>query len=366
MNRKERRAQEKANRKKTTQASEETVTETNSSSTPPSGNSDDVMHKLLDAKIEVPVGYLRQQHVFIATPCYGGQIGEPYFRSMMRLCILFNKYEIPYTVSTLANESLVTRGRNTLVSFFMENPKLTHLMFIDADIEFNPEDILRMVAYNKPIVVGAYPKKAVNWQSIIDAARNEEYEETAGTIEGHSSNYVVNFEFNTDEDGNRLPQVQVVDNLIKLKDAGTGFMLIQKDVIQQMFDNHPELKYNSDINVGKQYDPYMYALFDTMIDPVSRRYLSEDYTFCRLWQMMGGDVFLDPRTGLNHVGHYTFKGNIRKLFGNENAATRKKREEALKSAQESEASAPTAEVDLPDSQPVADQADTPTDLSEAS
>ena len=75
----------------------------------------------------------------------------------------------------------------------------------------------------------------------------------------------------------------------------------------------------------------MYALFDTMIDPESRRYLSEDYTFCRLWQMMGGDVFLDPRTGLNHVGHYTFKGNIRKLFGNENAASRRKREEAQQS-----------------------------------
>ena len=366
MNRKERRAQEKSNRKKTLKASEDIVTETKSSNVPSSSNSDDIMHKLLDAKIEVPVGYLSQQHVFIATPCYGGQIGEPYFRSMMRLCILFNKYEIPYTVSTLANESLVTRGRNTLVSFFMENPKLTHLMFIDADIEFNPEDILRMVAYNKPIVVGAYPKKAVNWQSIIDAARNEDYEETAGTIEGHSSNYVVNFEFNTDENGNRLPQVQVVDNLIKLKDAGTGFMLIQKDVIQQMFDAHPELKYNSDINVGKQYDPYMYALFDTMIDPESRRYLSEDYTFCRLWQMMGGDVFLDPRTGLNHVGHYTFKGNIRKLFGNENAATRKKREEALKSVQEAETEVPTNEAETPDSQPVADQADKTTDLSEAS
>ena len=263
---------------------------------------------------------------------------------MMRLCILFNKYEIPYTVSTLANESLVTRGRNTLVSFFMENPKATHLMFIDADIEFNAEDILRMVAYNKPIVVGAYPKKAVNWDSIIQAARNESFEETAATIEGHSSNYVVNFEFNTDENGNRLPQVQVVDNLIKLKDAGTGFMLIQKDVIQQMFDNHPELKYKNDINVGSQFEPFMYALFDTMIDPESRRYLSEDYTFCRLWQMMGGDVFLDPRTGLNHVGHYTFKGNIRKLFGNENAATRKKRDEVMEAEVEVEAEEPKAQV----------------------
>ena len=80
-------------------------------------NDNDVMYKLLDEKIEVPLGLLRQKHIFIATPCYGGQLGEPYFRSMMRLAILFNKYGIQYTVSTLANESLVTRGRNTLVSF---------------------------------------------------------------------------------------------------------------------------------------------------------------------------------------------------------------------------------------------------------
>ena len=96
-------------------------------------NDDDVMHRLLDAKIEIPVGLLRQKHIFIATPCYGGQIGEPYFRSMMRMAILCNKYDIPYTVSTLANESLITRGRNTLVSFFMENKDATHLFFVDAD-----------------------------------------------------------------------------------------------------------------------------------------------------------------------------------------------------------------------------------------
>ena len=97
-------------------------------------------------------------------------------------------------------------------------------MFIDADIEFNPEDILRMVAYNKPIVVGAYPKKAVNWQSIIDAARNDKYEETAGTIEGHSSNYVVNFEFNTDENGNKICAVlrsPYIVNLVPFDDGNS-------------------------------------------------------------------------------------------------------------------------------------------------
>jgi hypothetical protein len=96
-------------------------------------------------------------------------------------------------------------------------------------------------------------------------------------------------------------------------------MCIEKSVIQKLFDKHPEMKYVNDINVDQKFEPFMYALFDTMIDPESRRYLSEDYTFCRLWQNMGGDVWLDPRTALNHVGHYTFRGNIRKLFTGKNS-----------------------------------------------
>ena len=285
----------------------------NKSHKQPQEASDDVMHRLLDQKIEIPIGLLRKKHIFIATPCYGGQLGEPYFRSMMKLAIMCNKYDIPYTISTLANESLITRGRNTLVSFFMANEEATHLFFVDADIEFEPEDLLRMVAYDKPITVGAYPKKAVNWDSIIHAARANQ-EETAHTIEGHSSNYVVNFDFLKDESGNKTPQVQIQDNLIKLKDAGTGFMCIKKETIQKMFDKHTDLKYVNDINVDNKFEPFMYALFDCIIDPDSRRYLSEDYTFCRRWQEMGGDVWLDPRTALNHVGHYTFRGNIRKLL----------------------------------------------------
>lgn len=306
-----------ARRKNTKKSTKQTTRKDNPSNPKPVAenpqNTTDSLHQLLDAKIEVPLGLLRNKHIFIATPCYGGQIGEPYFRSMMRFAILCNKYGIQYTVSTLANESLITRGRNTLVSFFMENKDATHLFFIDADIEFNPEDLLRMVAYDKPIVCGAYPKKAINWESIVHAARTDQ-EETAQTIEGHSSNYVVNFDFLKDADGNRQPQVHVVDNLVKLKDAGTGFMCIQKDVIRQMFEKHQDLKYVNDINVDAKFEKYMYSLFDCIIDPESRRYLSEDYTFCRRWQEMGGDVYLDPRTALNHVGHYTFRGNIRKLF----------------------------------------------------
>ena len=267
--------------------------------------------------LEIQLEELRKRKLMVATPMYGGMCHGLYTKSMMDTISMMTSHGIPAQLYYMFNESLITRGRNTLTSFFMENPEATHLFFIDADIEFNPEDILRMVAYDKPVIVGAYPKKAVNWNSIIEAARADETE-TAETIEGHSSNYVVNFDFLKDKDGNRTPAVQIVDNLVKLKDAGTGFMCINKDVINKMFDNHPETKYVNDINVDPKFEPFMYALFDCIIDPESRRYLSEDYTFCRRWQDMGGEVWLDPRTALNHVGHYTFRGNIRKLFTGKN------------------------------------------------
>jgi len=282
---------------------------------------EEVLFSLLERKIEIPVEAFQGKHLFIATPCYGGQVAEPYLRSLVRLILLMNRFNVEFTLSTLANESLITRGRNTLVSFFMENEKATHLFFIDADIEYNPEDVLRMLAYDKPVITGAYPKKAINWDSILNAARSPNLDETAETIEGHSSNYVTNFDYPEDKDGNKLPNVQISDNLIKLLDAGTGFMMIKKEVIQEMFDKFPETKYNNDLNIDNKFEPFMYALFDCIIDPQSRRYLSEDYTFCRRWQQIGGDIWLDPRVALNHVGHYTFRGNVRKMLTGESTSS---------------------------------------------
>ena len=117
-----------------------------------------------------------------------------------------------------------------------------------------------------------------------------------------------------------MPNIKITDNLIRLLDGGTGFMCIRRDTIQQMFDKHPEFKYNNDLNIDPKFEQYMYALFDCIIDPESRRYLSEDYTFCRRWQDMGGEIWLDPRVALNHSGHYTFRGNVRKIIGGDNVS----------------------------------------------
>lgn len=272
-------------------------------------NNDDklIVDRLLNSQMELSLQKLKQFHIFIATPCYGGQVTEPYFRSMMRLQGLCDKYDIRLSVSTIANESLITRGRNTLVSYFMEYTEATHLFFIDADIEFQAIDVLRMVHYDKPVVVGAYPKKAIDWESIFRHATNENKD----TLHHYGSKYAINFDIT---ETNGTYRMQVTDNLIKLQDASTGFMCIQKNVIQQLFDTHPELKYKNDINVDQKFEKHMYALFDTMIDPSSKRYLSEDYTFCRRWQALGGTILLDPRTNLNHIGHFSFDGNIKLLF----------------------------------------------------
>ena len=109
---------------------------------------------------------IKETHVHYCTPCYGGQITEPFFRSWSKAHMTFTKYDIPYSVTTSANESLVSRARCHMVAYMMANPKATHLMFIDADINFDCKDILHMIQHDKDIIVGAYPKKDLDWREL--------------------------------------------------------------------------------------------------------------------------------------------------------------------------------------------------------
>ena len=278
-------------------------------------------------QVQLSVDEIRKNKFFIATPCYGGQLNEPYFRSVIKMMTFFNGHQIPLAFGTIANESLVTRARNVLVAYFLASD-YTHLMFIDADIEFQTEDILKLYAHKKDVVVGAYPKKGVAWDKIranLTDPANKEKELSDRDMASFGSDYAINFKFVDKE----TKTIGVENGLIKLHDAGTGFMMISREAILKMIKAYPELKYNNDVNINNaDLKDHFYALFDTMIDPVDRRYLSEDYTFCRRWQEIGGDVWLDPSISLNHYGHFCFQGNPEAIisFGPQ---PEQKREEVL-------------------------------------
>ena len=257
-------------------------------------------------QVKIDLAKMRENKFFIATPCYGGQLTEPYFRSVIKLMTFFNGHKIPLAFGTIANESLVTRARNVLLAYFL-NSDYTHLMFIDADIEFQVDDILKLWMHDKEVVVGAYPKKGVNWNHIKEAIlMDPSKQHTSQQIGALGSDYAINFQF-IDKD---RKQVGVENGLIKLHDAGTGFMMIKRDAILKLIKEYPEMKYNNDVQMGGvDLKDHFYALFDTMIDPVDKRYLSEDYTFCRRWQGMKGDIWLDPSISLNHYGSFCFQGN---------------------------------------------------------
>lgn len=233
----------------------------------------------------IDLDILRKHNIFFATPCYGGMLTDQYFLSMFRVSQLFMRHGINFRITTLRNESLISRARNILTAMFLESD-CTHLMFIDSDIEFQAEDVLRALAYDKPVIVGAYPKKSLPIQ------------------------YAINFKFTNPE----TRQIRVENGLVEVLDASTGFFMVKRETIEKMIQEYPELHYKNDSNIDPKFNKYCYNLWDVYIDPKDRRLLSEDYGFCRRWQQTGGEIWLDPNTKLNHVGSYSFEGDVSKII----------------------------------------------------
>lgn len=246
---------------------------------------------------------MKEPYIMIATPCYGGMIHECYLRGLTSLVAQTTGAGWPIRLSTVVNESLITRARNDLVKQFLMT-ECTHLIFIDSDIGFNPEDVLRLVAHDKDIVVGAYPLKGIRWSNITDPKECLDIDD----IRRRTTEYVVNFQFSSEENL-KAGKLDVVEGLLEVKDAGTGFMCIKREVIEKMIKEIPNIEYNKEIKFffDEKDDGKRWAIFDCEIDE-DGRYLSEDYLFCRRWQRLGGKVWLDPEIMLTHMGTYAFQG----------------------------------------------------------
>lgn len=235
--------------------------------------------------------------IFLSTPCYGGLCLEQYMASLVRLQIELINEGIQLMIDTTENESLVHRARNVSLGRFMQKTDADYFMFIDADVEFDAKSVVRLAKSGHDISVACYPKKVVVWDSVKTGIENGD-ERNPSLL---SSSLVVNI---------GAHKRSVENGFVEVLDGPTGFMMIKRTALDRMHEYYKDTLTCKNDHQNRDFDEYC-ALFDCMIDPVSKRYLSEDYAFCRRWQQMDGKIFADVQTTLGHVGNLPFTGCLK-------------------------------------------------------
>jgi hypothetical protein len=195
----------------------------------------------------------------------------------------------------VGNESLIERARNILVKRFLQQTQFTHMMFIDADIGFNPESVLRLVEFDKDCTSAVYPKKSINWELVKEKVAKGAPED----IRQMGLDFNINLISNDPHD----------NGFVKVLDVATGFLMMKRGMIERMYEHYKEELFAVNDIQGQNVADYI-AIFACSIDKKTKRFLSEDYAFCRRWQEMGGDVYADITTPLSHTGTHVFSGNI--------------------------------------------------------
>lgn len=213
-------------------------------------------------------------HVFIATPCYGGVVHKNYTLSLLE----YVSYGIPYTVQFLDECSMITLGRNDLITqFYMDMDKngYTHLLWQDADVHIPAQGLIKLLSHNVDVVAARVPIKApVNPMKY--SVRN---------IIG-----------------------QVKPDLLKVEAAATGAFLMSKKAVKALIDN---AKKNDDIyrmfyTANESYFREVYDVFKVGIR--EKEYMTEDWFICYKLQELGFDIHVDPTIIIDHTGSFTYHG----------------------------------------------------------
>ena len=235
------------------------------------------------------------KNVLIGIPSFDQKIHLQTISSIISVRDTLNQAKIGCGMMWL-RDSLITRARNKLVSEFLKQKEYTHLFFIDADIIFQPQQFIRVLLFDKPLVSAPYPIK-----------------HEAPIEKGDASfGWCMNFP---------LGKYDLKDNdqgFKKVNYAGTGFMCIERKVFEHIINKYPQIKYKTDIRA--KIDDHRekkevlgndeYAFFDCGIQgngiledkEKTKRYLSEDYYFCALWNQCGGEIWTDLTSELKHIG----------------------------------------------------------------
>jgi hypothetical protein len=246
-----------------------------------------------------------QIHLVVATPCFGGQVSSIYATSIFDLQrALRSKSNIDLKIQLRDGDALITRARANLMTLFLDDPSATHFLFVDADIGFTPDQVFRLIECGADVVAGVYPIKHVNWDKV-----KRVIETNRPKLPSASLDYVLEI--------NDPDHVAVVNGFTRVRYAGTGFLMIRRHVFERMC-RHPAYaplqffrEHSRDALAGSR---NRFALFESMIDPESATYLSEDFAFCKRWTDIGGEIWADLESRLDHVGPSVFHGDISSQF----------------------------------------------------
>jgi hypothetical protein len=246
-------------------------------------------------------------NLVIATPCFGGQISVLYAASILKLQKHVRAYrDLNLTVRFKDGDALITRARASLASQFLDDPNATHLLFVDADIGFEPEQVLRLIACGADMSAAVYPIKRIDWdrvQAAIEAGRP-------------NPAAALSYVFEVDDPNAVLARA----GFVKVRYAGTGFLMIRRGALEKMCAHYPNLRYRRDHSLdAATASDNRFALFECIIAE-DGTYLSEDFAFCKRWTDIGGEIWADVGSRLNHVGPMTFCGDLASQFAGSAAA----------------------------------------------
>jgi hypothetical protein len=221
---------------------------------------------------------LRGRKVMLGLPTYDFKISAKLAISLASFCVQAQQHGIDIQICNISGCSVVSRVRNLIASDFLASD-CTDLMFIDSDINFNAEDIFRLMAWNID------PKKGIVAGIPVARKKGKVYISTLDT-----------------DDNEHIFMDKM--GLVRAKRVATAFMIIRRDVFTQLRDAHPEWVYYDEKKVGDE----MIAFFDFALK--DGNYIGEDFLFCDRARELGFEVWIDPTIKLGHMGVEEFAGSF--------------------------------------------------------
>jgi len=234
--------------------------------------------------------------IFCVTPCMG-TLMLSYVKSVLELQSICYHKKI-HTKFHMVQSSLVTQGRNLCVQAFL-NSQMSHMLFVDSDIEFDASSIIDMLSYNKDIVLTPYPMKVFDWNKARKVAQ-----QSGKPLEECPHYYCLEF---PDKDN-----IKSEGGVVEITRGPAGCMLMKREVFKKLADAYPKLRIKQKqlINGVMASSENIYNFFDTYFDKESGDFLGEDYAFCKLWTDIGGKIYANVDAYITHYGTHGFRGRF--------------------------------------------------------